>query len=91
MEVVAPEHIELPIQGMSCAACAASVERALNKLDGVSASVNYATERATVEFDRAQASPDALVAAVAAGGLLREPAGRRRSSSTTRARRCADA
>ncbi len=64
----APERIELPIAGMSCAACASRVERELNKLDGVSASVNYATERATVEFDRALASPDALVAAVEQAG-----------------------
>jgi P-type Cu+ transporter len=41
--------IELSIGGMTCAACAARVERKLNKLDGVNASVNYATEKATVK------------------------------------------
>jgi cation-transporting P-type ATPase A/B/Cu+-exporting ATPase len=41
--------IELSIGGMTCAACAARVERKLNKLDGVHASVNYATEKARVE------------------------------------------
>ncbi|MGH3823643.1 MAG: heavy metal translocating P-type ATPase [Pseudonocardiaceae bacterium] len=41
--------IELSIGGMTCAACAARVERKLNKLDGVHASVNYATEKASVE------------------------------------------
>ncbi|HET9258185.1 MAG TPA: cation transporter, partial [Pseudonocardiaceae bacterium] len=41
--------IELSIGGMTCAACAARVERKLNKLDGVRASVNYATEKASVE------------------------------------------
>lgn len=44
----AAEAIELEISGMTCAACAGRVERALNKLDGVSATVNYATERAIV-------------------------------------------
>ncbi|REE97393.1 heavy metal translocating P-type ATPase [Thermomonospora umbrina] len=41
-------HIELTIGGMTCASCAARVERKLNKLDGVTATVNYATEKATV-------------------------------------------
>jgi Cu+-exporting ATPase len=38
--------VELQIGGMTCAACANRVEKKLNKLDGVSASVNYATEKA---------------------------------------------
>ncbi|MFC4627450.1 heavy metal translocating P-type ATPase [Promicromonospora alba] len=42
------DPVELDISGMTCAACARRVERALNKLDGVDASVNYATERAVV-------------------------------------------
>ncbi|MGH3709010.1 MAG: heavy metal translocating P-type ATPase [Pseudonocardiaceae bacterium] len=42
------QSIELSIGGMTCAACAARVERKLNKLDGVHASVNYATEKASV-------------------------------------------
>ncbi|SJM63649.1 cation-translocating P-type ATPase [Gulosibacter sp. 10] len=42
------ESIELDVSGMTCAACAGRVERALNKLDGVEATVNYATERALV-------------------------------------------
>ncbi|HVV08004.1 heavy metal translocating P-type ATPase [Amycolatopsis sp.] len=41
-------EVELAIGGMTCAACAARVERKLNKLDGVTATVNYATEQATV-------------------------------------------
>ena len=40
--------IELAVSGMTCASCAARIERTLNKLDGVSASVNYATEKAHV-------------------------------------------
>jgi Cu+-exporting ATPase len=41
--------VELAIGGMTCASCAARIEKKLNKLDGVSASVNYATEKATVQ------------------------------------------
>jgi Cu+-exporting ATPase len=61
-------HLELPITGMTCASCANRVERRLNKLDGVSASVNYATETAAVEYDPATVAPDALVGAVEAAG-----------------------
>lgn len=43
-----PQNLELNIVGMSCAACAAHIEKALNKMPGVSASVNYATEKATI-------------------------------------------
>jgi P-type Cu+ transporter len=61
-------RVELPITGMTCAACANRIERRLNRLDGVAAAVNYATERATVAFDPASVSPDALVEAVEAVG-----------------------
>jgi Cu+-exporting ATPase len=43
-------EIELSIGGMTCASCAARIERKLNKLEGVQASVNYATEKARVSF-----------------------------------------
>ena len=43
-----PRRVELDITGMTCASCANRIERKLNKLDGVTASVNYATERARV-------------------------------------------
>ena len=43
--------LDLDVTGMTCAACASRIERRLNKLDGVRASVNYATERAHVEVD----------------------------------------
>jgi Cu+-exporting ATPase len=62
------ERAELPIEGMTCASCAARIERKLNKLDGVEASVNYATERASVAYDPATTPHDALVAAVEAAG-----------------------
>ncbi len=61
------ERIELTLGGMTCAACAARIERALNRIDGVGASVNYATERATVHV-RGAVAPDALVAAVEGAG-----------------------
>jgi P-type Cu+ transporter len=62
------EQIELPITGMTCASCANRIERNLNELEGVRASVNYATERASVEFDGAAVAPDQLVQAVEAAG-----------------------
>ncbi len=62
-------EVRLDIEGMTCAACVRRVERALEKVDGVSqASVNLATERATVGFDPAITSPDALVSAVEGAG-----------------------
>ena len=61
-------HLELPVSGMTCASCAARVERTLNGLDGVTATVNYATERATVDFDDAAVAPEQLVDAVASAG-----------------------
>jgi Cu+-exporting ATPase len=68
METSRRERIDLPIEGMSCAACASRIERTLNKLDGVEASVNFATERATVHFDPATVATPDLVGAVAAAG-----------------------
>ena len=61
-------HVELPIVGMTCASCANRIERRLNELDGVSATVNYATEKATVDFDPAAVAPEQLVGAVEAAG-----------------------
>jgi Cu+-exporting ATPase len=62
------EHVELPIGGMTCASCANRVERRLNKLEGVTATVNFATERATVDFDARLAAREDLVGAVEAAG-----------------------
>ena len=61
-------QLELPIDGMTCGSCANRVERTLNTLDGVSASVNYATEKATVAYDAGSVRPEELVAAVEAAG-----------------------
>ncbi len=68
MSTQAPQRLELPVQGMTCASCANRVERKLNKLEGVTATVNYATEKAAVEFDADQVSTDDLVGAVQAAG-----------------------
>ncbi|WP_026153096.1 heavy metal translocating P-type ATPase [Amycolatopsis methanolica] len=63
----AAQDIELAIGGMTCASCAMRVERKLNKLDGVTATVNYATEKAKVSFP-AGLDPATLVAQVEAAG-----------------------
>lgn len=56
------ERIDLPITGMTCAACAARIERSLGKAEGVAeAAVNLATERASVTFDPAVTSVDRIV------------------------------
>jgi Cu+-exporting ATPase len=53
---------------MTCASCASRVERGLNEVDGVTATVNFATERAAVEYDPDRVAPEQLVGAVAAAG-----------------------
>src|SRR3954470_8324996 len=63
-----PQQLELEITGMTCASCANRVERTLNGLDGVTASVNYATEKARVEFDPGAVEPERFVEAVEAAG-----------------------
>ena len=67
------ERIELPITGMTCASCANLVERRLNKLEGVTASVNYATETASVEYVPAVAV-EQLVGEIKAAGYGAAPA-----------------
>jgi len=61
----APEAVSLPVTGMTCAACAANIERALKRLPGLQeAGVNYATNRATVAFDPSVLSVPAIVEAI---------------------------
>ena len=65
--VVPPENIievELAVQGMTCAACAARIEKTLNEISGVEAAVNYATETAMVAFDGESQSQEAVLAAI---------------------------
>jgi P-type Cu+ transporter len=66
--VETPSRLELEIGGMSCASCAARVENELNKLEGVSATVNYATELATVAYDPGHVRPPDLVRTVEGAG-----------------------
>ncbi len=70
MAVASPERqrLRLDVDGMTCASCAARIERKLNTLDGVEATVNYATEKAAVSFDPAAVSVDDLIATVEAIG-----------------------
>ena len=63
-----PERLELPVEGMTCASCADRIERKLNKVEGVQATVNYATERAAVSIDLSKASTEDLLGAVEAAG-----------------------
>src|SRR5262249_7448660 len=66
------EHeVELSIGGMTCASCAARIERKLNKVDGVTATVNYATEKAKVSYPGTVA-PEDLVRVVEAAGYSAE-------------------
>jgi Cu+-exporting ATPase len=59
----------LQISGMTCAACASAVERAVQKVDGVKeVSVNLATEKMTVDYDPAAATTEAIKAAVQKAG-----------------------
>lgn len=59
-----PSQIDLPIGGMTCAACATRIETQLNRLPGVTAAVNFATERAQISFDPTSASPQQLAATI---------------------------
>lgn len=57
-------EIELAVQGMTCAACAARIEKTLNEIDGVEAAVNYATETAMVAFDGESQSQEVVLQAI---------------------------
>ena len=63
------ETVTLPVQGMTCANCASTVERTLRRTEGVEeARVNYATDRAEVDFDPARVDPAALAERVREAG-----------------------
>ncbi len=70
----APETVRLQLEGMSCASCASAIERRLNGLDGVEASVNFATGKATVHCEPPVAVEE-LVAAVESIGYAAHPDG----------------
>ncbi len=62
------QRVELDISGMTCTSCANRIERRLNKVDGVKATVNFATERATVVFEPSSIGVDGLLKEVEAAG-----------------------
>jgi Cu+-exporting ATPase len=66
--VGSPRQLELDISGMTCSSCAARVEHRLNGVAGARATVNFATEKASIDFDGDLTSPSELVAAVRAAG-----------------------
>ena len=66
--------IDLKLTGMTCAACAARIEKVLNRADGVEAAVNFATETAHVRFDPDKSDPKRLIEAVRKAGYDAAPA-----------------
>ncbi|MFJ9242371.1 heavy metal translocating P-type ATPase [Streptomyces sp. NPDC101776] len=72
----APEaaEVELLIGGMTCASCAARVEKKLNRMNGVSATVNYATEKAKVSYPAGIQVADLIATVVKTGYTAEEPA-----------------
>ncbi|WP_405134736.1 heavy metal translocating P-type ATPase [Nocardia sp. NBC_01388] len=68
MSAPAPERsIELEIGGMTCASCASRIEKKLNRIDGVTATVNYATEKAKVNFPESVSTDDLIAKVVDTG------------------------
>lgn len=67
-------EVELLIGGMTCASCAARVEKKLNRMDGVSATVNYATEKAKVSYPAGIQVADLIATVVKTGYTAEEPA-----------------
>lgn len=65
---MANERIELGVSGMTCTSCSSRVQRKLNKMEGVEASVNFSTETASVEYDPTLADPDALIKTIRNAG-----------------------
>src|SRR4051794_17836035 len=68
------DRIELSIGGMTCASCANRIEKRLNRLDGVTATVNYATEKASVSFSGAVTTDDLIAQVEKAGYTAGLPA-----------------
>ena len=64
-------HVDLKIDGMTCASCATRIENKLNKVEGVEASVNFATEKASVDFPET-ITPEQLVEVVGQTGYTAE-------------------
>ncbi|MGV9339669.1 heavy metal translocating P-type ATPase [Streptomyces sp. NPDC003688] len=69
----ATSQVELLVGGMTCASCAARVEKKLNRMDGVSATVNYATEKAKVSYGPGVQVADLIATVVKTGYTAEEP------------------
>ncbi|RAT69326.1 heavy metal translocating P-type ATPase [Lonsdalea populi] len=63
------QPLHLAVTGMSCAACASRIERVLNRMDGVSANVNFASEKAVVRLDDARSTSNDVIAAIRKAGF----------------------
>ncbi|SFW72132.1 Cu+-exporting ATPase [Amycolatopsis australiensis] len=77
------ERVELAIGGMTCASCAARIERKLNKVGGVTATVNYATEKAQVTYPRELTIADLTAVVEAAGYTAKLPEPEEPDETTT--------
>ncbi|MFE1326234.1 heavy metal translocating P-type ATPase [Streptomyces sp. NPDC058741] len=73
-EPAAVAEVELLIGGMTCASCAARVEKKLNRMDGVTATVNYATEKARIAYPSGIEVADLIATVVKTGYTAEEPA-----------------
>ncbi|THA48647.1 cation-translocating P-type ATPase [Streptomyces sp. A1136] len=73
VSVAGAGEVELTIGGMTCASCAARVEKKLNRMDGVSATVNYATEKAKVSYSGDVRVADLIATVVKTGYTAEEP------------------
>jgi Cu+-exporting ATPase len=71
--MVARAEVDLSIEGMTCAACASRIEKVLNRLPQVAAAVNFATERAHIEFNPETSGLPALIEAVRKAGYDARP------------------
>ncbi|MFJ4556427.1 heavy metal translocating P-type ATPase [Streptomyces massasporeus] len=74
-------EVELLIGGMTCASCAARVEKKLNRMDGVTATVNYATEKARITCPEGTEVADLIATVVKTGYTAEEPAPPREEAS----------
>lgn len=68
-----PRPLDLPVSGMTCAACATRIEKVLNRLPGVAATVNLASERARVDLSSASTTPQQVVQAIEKAGFSVPP------------------
>jgi P-type Cu+ transporter len=76
-----PTTVDLEVSGMTCASCAARIEKRLNGMPGVAASVNYATAKATVSLPAGTSPDDAIATVEATGYTARLPHGHAMASA----------